>query len=83
MTNIKLRQLYYLFGHPSTRKLHLLLKHNDYKIDKKILDNLIKYCMYFQKYEKLSSYFKFILNEIVNLNYSIFIDIMYFDSNLI
>lgn len=71
------------FDHPSAEKLHKVLKHVGYEIDKKIIDNLTKYCTHCWKHRKLLSHFKFTLKEDDNFNYSIFVDITYIDKNLI
>lgn len=53
------------------------------KTDKKIINNLIKYCTHCQKYENLPGCFKFTLKDDANFNYSILINIMYIDGHLI
>ena len=51
--------------------------------DKKIIDNLTKYCIYCQKHKKSPDRFKFTLKEDANFNYLIFIDIININRNLI
>lgn len=60
-----------------------MLERARHEIDKKIIDNLIKYCKHCQKYEKSLGHFKFTLKKNANFNYLILIDIMYIDGNLI
>ncbi len=81
----KLRQLHKRFDHLSIRKLHDLLKRFDHEMKKSVLKKLIKFCTFCQKHEKSFDRFKFILrNDVnVNFNYSIIVDIMYIDNNLI
>lgn len=63
MTDIVLYQLYHYFRHPFTKKLYKVLKYTNYKIDKKMIDNLIKYYIYYQKHAKSLGHFKFTLKE--------------------
>ena len=49
----------------------------------KIIDNLTKYNIYCQKYNKSTDRFKFKLKENATFNYSILIDIMYIEGNSI
>lgn len=49
---MELCQLYHHFGHPFAKKLYKVLKCASHKTDKKIIENLIKYCMHYQNYEK-------------------------------
>lgn len=64
-------------------KPHKVLERASLEIDKKIIDNLTKYCMYYQKQENLPGRFKFIFKEDANFNYLILVDIMYIDGSLI
>lgn len=45
-----------------------MLKYTGNKINTKIINNFIKYYIHYQKYRKLSSFFKFILIENINFN---------------
>ena len=83
LTDTELRQLHRRFGHPSAEKLHKVLERSGHETDKKIIDNLTKYCTHCQKHGKLPSRFKFTLKEDTNFNYSILVDIMYIDGSLI
>ena len=58
-----------------------MLDRAGHKTNKKIIDNLTKYCTHCQKNGKSPSRFKFALNEDVNFNYSILVDIMYIDGD--
>lgn len=58
-----------------------MLEYSGHETEKKIIDNLIKYYTYYQKYRKPSSHFKFILKEDTNFNYFILINIIYIDGN--
>ncbi len=79
----ELRQLHKRFDHSFIRKLHDLLKRFRHETKKSALKKLIKFFFY-QKHEKFSERFKFILrNNDVNFNCSIIIDIMYIDNHLI
>lgn len=60
-----------------------MLEYASYKTDKKIINNFIKYYIYYQKYGKSFRYFKFTLKENTNFNYLILINIIYINSNLI
>lgn len=63
LTDTELRQLHRCFKHPSAGKLHKVLERAGHGTDKKIIDNLTKYCMHCQKYGKSPGRFKFTLNE--------------------
>lgn len=60
-----------------------MLKYIKHKIDKKIINNFIKYYTYCQKHEKSSNWFKFILEKNHNFNDFILIHIIYLDGSLI
>jgi hypothetical protein len=79
----KLRQLHRRFDHSSTRKLYDLLERVDHEVKKSVLKKLIKFCTFCQKYAKFSKRFKFILRDDVNFNFSIIVNIMYIENNLI
>ena len=81
LTNTKLRQLHCRFKHPSAGKLHKVLERASHETNKKIIDNLMKYCKHCQKHGKSPSNFKFALKEDGNFNYSIFVDIMYINGD--
>lgn len=83
MTDTKLCQLHCHFGHPSTGKLYKILEYADHETDKKIIDNLTKYCIHCQKHGKSLGQFKFTLKEDVNFNYLILVDIIYINGSLI
>lgn len=83
MTSIELRQLHCYFEYLFEGKLYKLLKCAKYEIDEKVIYNLTKYCTYYQKHRKLLGHFKFIFKKNGNFKYSILIDIIYIDSNLI
>ena len=83
LTNMELRQLHHCFGHLSTDKLHKVLEYTSHETDKKIIVNLTKYCIHYQKHRKSIGQFKFTLKEDINFNYSILVDKMYIDGNLI
>lgn len=57
------------------------MKHTRYKTNKKIIDNLKIFYMYYQKYWKLHRGLKFSLKKDTNFNYSIFVNIIYTDSS--
>jgi hypothetical protein len=81
----KMRQLHRRFDHSSIRKLYDLLKRAGHEVKKSALKKLSKFCIFCQKHEKSFDRFKFILRDDVNVNfnYSIIVDIMYIDNNLI
>jgi hypothetical protein len=81
----KLRQLHRRFDHSSIRKLHDLLKRFDHEVKQSVLKKLIKFCTFCQRHEKSSERFKFTLRDDVNMNfnYSVIVDIMYIENNLI
>jgi hypothetical protein len=85
LTDVELRQLHRRFDHSSTTKLHDLLKRSDHDVKKPVLKKLTKFCIFCQKYAKSSERFKFILRDDANcnFNYSIIVDVMYIDNNLI
>lgn len=60
-----------------------MLKHCDYETNKKIIDNLLKYYSYCQKYRKLPGHFTFTLKEDTKFNYLILVNIKYINNNLI
>ena len=76
LTDIELRQLHRRSGHPSAGKLHKVLERAGHETDKKIIDNLTKYCTHCQKHGKSPGRLKFTLKEDANFNYSILVDIM-------
>ncbi len=81
----KLRQLHKRFDHSSIRKLYDLLERFDHEVKKSVLKKLIKFCTFCQKHEKSSERFKFTLRDDVNMNfnYSVIVDVMYIENNLI
>jgi hypothetical protein len=79
----ELRQLHRRFDHSSIRKLHDLLERFDHEVKKSVLKKLSKFCTFCQKHEKSSERFKFILRDDVNFNFSIIVNIMYIENNLI
>ena len=80
-TDTELHQLHCGFRHPSAGKQHKLLERTCHKTNKRIIDNLMKYCTHCQKHGKSPCCFKFTLKKDVNFNYLILVDIMYIDSN--
>lgn len=58
-----------------------MLEYASYKTNKNIINNLIKYYIYYQKYKKSPSQFKFILKKDANINYLILVDIIYIDGS--
>jgi hypothetical protein len=83
LTETELRQLHRRFDHSSIRKLHDLLKRSGHEVKKSVLKKLSKFCTFCQKHEKSSERFKFILRDDVNFNFSIIVNIMYIENNLI
>jgi hypothetical protein len=79
----ELRQLHRRFDHSSTRKLYDLLERADHEMQKSVVKKLIRFCGFCQKHEKSSERFKFILRDDVNFNFSIIVNIMYIENNLI
>jgi hypothetical protein len=79
----ELRQLHRRFDHSSIRKLHDLLERAGHEVKKSILKKLSKFCIFCQKHEKSSRRFKFTLRDDVNFNFSIIMNVMYIDNNLI
>ena len=80
LTKTELRQLHKHFGHPCAMKLRILLERSGQEVNKPVLDRFTKYCSLCQKHGKSPRRFKFILQDNVNFNYSIFINIMYIDN---
>ena len=58
-----------------------MLERAGHETNKKIIDNLPKYCKYCQKHEKSPGRFKFTLRKDVNFNYPILVDIIYIDGD--
>jgi hypothetical protein len=83
LTESELRQLHKRFDHSFIRKLHDLLERANHEMKKSILKKLSKFCIFCQKHEKSSERFKFILRNDVNFNFSIIMNIMYIENNLI
>ena len=83
LTNTELHQLHCGFRHLCAKKLYKVLERARHEIDKKIIDNLIRYCTYCQKHGKSLTRFKFTLKEYTNFIFSILVNIMYIDSNSI
>jgi hypothetical protein len=79
----KLRQLHKRFDHSFIKKLHDLLKRFDHEVEKSVLEKLIKFCTFCQKYAKSSERFKFTLRNDVNFNYSVIVKVMYVENSLI
>jgi hypothetical protein len=83
LTETELRQLHRRFDHSSIKKLHDLLKRFGHEVKKSVLKKLSKFCTFCQKHEKSPERFKFILRDDVNFNFSIIVNIMYIENNLI
>ncbi len=83
LTDVELRQLHRRFDHSSIMKLHDLLERFDHDVEKAALEKLTKFCTFCQKYAKSSERFKFTLKDEINFNYSIIVDVMYIENNLI
>ena len=81
LTDTELRQLHRRFEHQSVGQIHKVLERAGHETNKKIIDNLTKYCTHCQKHGRSPGRFKFTLKEDVNSNYSILVDIMYFDGD--
>jgi hypothetical protein len=80
MTEAKLRQLYWRFGHPSVRRLAKLLERARYKdIEVRTIKHLTKFYKQCQLYSKSPGRFKFTLKDDHNFNYTVLINIMYLD----
>ena len=80
---MELRHLHWRFGHPSPKKLQSVLEKSEHEINKTMFDRFIKFCIFCQKHNKSSKRFKFVLREKVNFNFSIIVNIMYIDNNLV
>ena len=81
---MKIHRLYRRFGYPSAEKLYRVLKrskHND--VDKKVINYLIKYCSFCQKYGRSLGRFKFTLYKDLDFNHSVYVDIIYINSGLV
>jgi hypothetical protein len=85
LTDVELRQLHRRVDHSFTLKLHDLLKRFDHEVKKAVLKKLTKFCIFCQKYAKSSERFKFTLKDDANcnFNYSVNVDVMYFENHLI
>jgi hypothetical protein len=83
LIDVELRQFHRRFDHSFILKLHALLERSGHEIEMTALKKLTKFCTFCQKYAKFSERFKFILKNDVNFNYSIIVDVMYIDNNLI
>jgi hypothetical protein len=83
LTDVKLRQLHRSCDHLFTLKIHDLLKQFDHEMKKAVLKKLIKFCIFCQKYVKLSERFKFTLKDDANcnFNYLIIVDVMYIENH--
>jgi hypothetical protein len=81
----KLRQLHKRFDHSSIRKLYDLLKRSGHEVKKSVLKKLTKFCTFCQKHGKSPERFKFTLRDDVNMNfnYSVIVNVMYIENNLI
>jgi hypothetical protein len=83
LIDVELRSLHRRFDHSFITKLHDLLERSNHEVEKAVLNKLTKFCTFCQKYAKFSERFKFILKNDVNFNYSIIVDVMYIENNLI
>lgn len=83
LTDIKLHQRHHQLRHLFAKRLHKVLERASCETDRKIIINLIKYCMHCQKHGKSPGCFKFTLKEDANFNYSILVKILYINGNLI
>ncbi len=83
LTDVELRQLHRRFDHLSITKLHNLLERFDHEVKKAVLKKLTKFCIFCQKYARSSERFRFTLKDEINFNYSVIVDVMYIDNNLI
>ena len=79
----KLKHLHRRFEHSSPRKLQSVLEKSKHEINKTMFDRFIKFCTFCQKHSKSSKRFKFVLREKINFNFSIIVNIMYIDNNLV
>lgn len=80
LTESQLRQLHRRFGHPSARRLIVLLRKaglDDF--NPQIIKHLTKICHHCQMNSKAPGRFKFTINDDIDFNYEIFVDIMYID----
>jgi hypothetical protein len=83
LIDVELRQLHKRFDQSFITKLHDLLERSSHEVDKAVLKKLTKFCTFCQKYAKFSERFKFTLKNDVNFNYSVIVDVMYIENNLI
>jgi hypothetical protein len=83
LIDVELRQLNRRFDHSFTLKMHNLLERFDHEVKKAVLQKLTKFCIFCQKYAKSSERFRFTLKDKINFNYSVIVDVMYIDNNLI
>ena len=83
LIEVNLKQLHRRFGHLSPRKLQSMLEKSKHRINKTMFDRFIKFCIFCQKHNRSSKQFKFVLCEKINFNFSIIVNIMYIDNNLV
>jgi hypothetical protein len=81
LTETELRRLHRRFGHPAVMRLTRLLKdagHHDFK--EKTLEEVTKFCHYYQLHSSAPRRFKFTLKDDRYFNYEILVDVMYLSS---
>jgi hypothetical protein len=81
LTYSELHQLHRRFGHPSVRRLVLLLERAKLdNIDVKSVERLTRFCEQCQLHAKSPGRFKFTLKDDYDFNYSVQVDVFYLDS---
>jgi hypothetical protein len=78
LTETKLRQLHCRFRHLAVMRLVKLLKnagHNNFK--ERTLEEITKFCYYYQLNSSAPRQFKFTLKDDRHFNYEILVDVMY------
>lgn len=86
-TQIELRRLHKLFGHPNAHKLYNLLKRAELpdvdEYTQKILQKITRHCEACHTYAQAACRFNFLLRDENDLNSSMFVDIFYVSAKLI
>ena len=83
LTSMEIHRLHRRFGHPSAKKLYRVLERSRHNVDKKVINYLTKYCLYYQKYGCSLGQFKFTLYKDLDFNHLVYVDIIYINGSLV
>ena len=80
MIEIKLRRLYRHFDYFSMRRFQIVFDRIDHDVDSHVFYQLIKYCEQYQRHNRFSKRFVFIIKNDVDFNFNLIVDIFYINN---